>query len=326
LLDILYQIGNKADKFFKERKKYHSKNSVISVGNLTVGGSGKSQLVRYLVQKLQKEFFVLVLTKGYKRKIKKNFLSTETSANLDLCGDEPMMLNKYIQNGALAVSDNRADFLQELELQNKIPFFSNQIVLLDDGFQHYKLFRNCDILIVDDNTAKQHKTLPLGALREKPTEINRADILLYQSQSGLNFIKKYYQYRKKNIQNITDVCFKCEIIISGFEQNNTEFVIDKNDDYFLVTSIANPRRVLLSLNEFGINKIEHKIYPDHFSFKNSHVSQIISQSRERYILVTEKDFPKLEKYDNLKNKMVVIKTDFKIEKEDEFLRLIKNKI
>ena len=127
---------------------------VISVGNLSVGGSGKSQLVILLIKSLQTDFNILVLTRGFNRISKLDLSSKKQALTVENFGDEPVMISNYLSNGEIIVSKNRTNFL----IQNQ-DSYKGFIVILDDGYQHY----SC--LLYTSDAADERSSVDLGGRR-----------------------------------------------------------------------------------------------------------------------------------------------------------------
>jgi len=174
----LYQKLQSLDR--RIRKKYRLPRPVLSVGNLAMGGRGKTPFVQYLVKKLQEEDFEpVVLTRGYGRRVKKNFFLTPEAGRaeniVDSSGDEALEI--FLQSAAtVLVGKDR--------YKNALSYFRNaqhkekMVFVLDDGFQHWSLERDLDIVLVEKKDLNESLSLfPFGELREPASSLGRADFV-----------------------------------------------------------------------------------------------------------------------------------------------------
>ena len=149
---------------------------VISVGNITVGGTGKTPHTEYLIRALSKEYQVAVLSRGYKRKSKGYVLADATSGLADL-GDEPLQMKRKFPNLIVAVDENRRRGIEELMSPKMQPFID--VILLDDAYQHRYVNPSISILLIDYNRLiREDYLLPVGNLREPAGQMKRAQIVI----------------------------------------------------------------------------------------------------------------------------------------------------
>ncbi|MDX1284351.1 MAG: tetraacyldisaccharide 4'-kinase, partial [Draconibacterium sp.] len=150
---------------------------VISIGNITVGGTGKTPHVEYLVQLLKEKFEVATLSRGYKRKTK-GFHVVETTSLAHEVGDEPLQIKNKFPEVTVSVCENRVAGVERL-MENSMdkPF---DVVLLDDAFQHRRITPGINILLIDYNRQiKGDRLLPLGRLREGVYQMRRANFIIF---------------------------------------------------------------------------------------------------------------------------------------------------
>ena len=276
---------------------------VISIGNLTCGGTGKTpltiEIAKYLINKGYK---VAVLSRGYKREItdqgnKDNILVSdgeEILADYERSGDEPYLIAKSVPKAIVLSGTSRV-----LTAQSAIKLGA-EILILDDGFQYLKLHRNENILILDkEKPFDNGYLLPAGELRELPDSIKRATaIVLSNSKTSvpetktLNKIKQYtsnkpmieMDYKIKNLKGINII-----------KTINPQELKDKRVIAF--SGIGNPKSFSSSLSEIGFNIIEHMIYDDHHKYEFGDISKIIDiavKNKIENIITTEKDAIKIE--------------------------------
>ncbi len=147
---------------------------IISVGNITVGGTGKTPHVEYLVKLLKDEFNVAVLSRGYKRRTR-HFILAGTDSGVEDIGDEPVQIKQKFPDVHVAVDRKRVNGVQQL--MTKIPDLD--VILLDDAYQHRRIKPGLSILLIDFNRPiSKDRLLPVGRLREKAYEKRRANIIL----------------------------------------------------------------------------------------------------------------------------------------------------
>lgn len=149
---------------------------VISIGNITVGGTGKTPHTEYLIRALSKDYQVAVLSRGYKRKSKGYILADAHSGLADL-GDEPLQMKRKFPNLVVAVDEHRRRGIEELMHTKMQPFVD--VILLDDAYQHRYVNPSISILLIDYNRLiREDYLLPVGNLREPANQMKRAQIVI----------------------------------------------------------------------------------------------------------------------------------------------------
>lgn len=325
---VLYDLITTIRSFFFDVgifKQTSFKIPVIVVGNLSVGGTGKTPQVEYLVRLLKDAYKVAILSRGYKRKTKGFVLLDEVHSAEDV-GDEPLQYFKKFNNINVAVDANRVEGIKKL-LEDTSP----EVILLDDAFQHRKVKGSFYILLTKYNDLfVDDFLLPTGNLRESRSGAKRADVILItkcpanldniQQEKIKNKLKKYY----KEI-------FFTTISYADKLSGNKEISIDELTEHevLLVTGIANPKPLTAFLTEKDI-AFQHLKFPDHHYFSLTDI-QTIQQKFEainfskKIILTTEKDYVRLEK--KLKEiSFISIETTFLDTTNISFNSLIQNHI
>ncbi|CDG49739.1 tetraacyldisaccharide 4'-kinase [Cardinium endosymbiont of Bemisia tabaci] len=284
---------------------FHKKPKVISIGNLSVGGTGKTPLTIYLVKLLAKYQIVAVLSRGYKRKS----VGFKVINGLDsalTAGDEPYLLYTYFvdnPNVVIAVCENRAKGIDKImEYKPDI-----EVILLDDAFQQLCLMPHLNILLTTFHQPffRDH-LLPLGRLREPRKGASRADIILVtKSPTNLSPLKmeavkaSIQPYCTKSIPIFfTDIIYHNPIIIGNRKTDRLPIVL------LLVTGIATPLPLRNYLETNG-HKITHLIFPDHHWFTYADISKIISvfnglSHTDKAMVTTEKDYVRFIGHDWIK--------------------------
>lgn len=176
---ILYGIGVWLRNMLFNAELLPSKSydmPVISVGNITVGGTGKTPHTEYLIRILSKEYQVAVLSRGYKRK-SKGFVLADASTTLEDIGDEPMQMKRKFPDLVVAVDENRRRGIETLMGATMKPYID--VILLDDAYQHRFVNPSISILLIDYNRLiREDFLLPVGNLREPASQMKRAQIVL----------------------------------------------------------------------------------------------------------------------------------------------------
>lgn len=293
---------------------------IIAVGNLNVGGTGKTPQIEYLIRLLLKKYSVATLSRGYKRK-SKGFLLADASSTFDTLGDEPFQFYKKFDNISVAVDANRKNGIEHLlRLPNK-----PNVILLDDAFQHRKVKAGLYILLtVFDDLYCNDFVLPAGNLRESRVGANRATIIIVtKCPSTISEKDKTVIRTKLNVNSNQHLFFsKIGYDANVFSANQTKSVSEiKTVEKLLVAGIANPLPFLNFL------KNEHDdvlLFPDHHEFSNNDILEINTKAVNKLILTTEKDYVRLQ--EKLKNENLFylpIKSTF-LENDGEFDNLIFN--
>jgi tetraacyldisaccharide 4'-kinase len=260
---------------------------IISVGNITTGGTGKTPLVIYLTTYfLSRDISVGVISRGYKSKSSKLVIAyngNAITADLQLTGDELFMIvNRFSGNNkffAIAYHD-RIRAIEEM-----IGKFSPDVIILDDAFQNRKIRKTIDIVIEDkeNNPFLNKLLLPAGNLRETSSSLNRADIV-------------FCNYKFSEIDFSLENSIKYHITgIYDFEDNKIETPINK--EVIVFSGIANN----ISFHKVAANLgmlIEKTIqYPDHYDYSLTDINQLISDHNDNIIfLTTEKDYIKIREF------------------------------
>jgi len=300
---------------------------VIAVGNLSVGGTGKSPQIEYLIRLLKDDYKIAVLSRGYKRKTEGFQLVNDTHTAEDV-GDEPLQFYKKFKNDiTVAVDADRTNGIQQL-LQNDIP---PQVVLLDDAYQHRKVTASSYILLTKYNDLYVDDfVLPTGNLRESRRGAKRASVIvvtkcpedLSKSEQG----KIVRKINPKSYQKVFFTTIAYDEDLKGTEELAISDLKDK--EVLLVTGIANPKPLLNFLEEKEVRFI-HLNFPDHHNFTQQDISTIKKAfdellSEQKIILTTEKDYMRLEgKIDNLN--YISIKSKF-LSEEKAFDSLVLEEI
>lgn len=317
----LFDIGLKKSKSFSI--------PIISVGNITVGGSGKTPHVEYLIRLLHDKAKIAVLSRGYKRKSHGYVLANESTTMSEI-GDEPFQMHEKFSDIYVAVDAKRARGIENL--QNDEASKDVDVVLLDDAFQHRYVKPGINILLVDYHRLIIYdKMLPAGRLREPLSGKNRADIVIItkcpKDLKPMEFrvltkAMDLYPFQKLYFTSIDYDTPK-----GVFEEKQIE--LDKLQDYhvLLLTGIASPKQMEHDLKPMT-KDITNLSFGDHHSFKGKDIDRINntfeSMPEPRIIITTEKDAVRLREteglYEKVKSNMyeLPIKVSFMLDQQDNF--------
>ena len=258
---------------------------VIAVGNLNMGGTGKSPMVEYLLKELGSKYKVASLSRGYKRE-SKGFHLVEKTDSASQTGDEPLQFKNKFPEALIAVDANRREGIAELMK------FSPDIILLDDAFQHRKVQAGFYILLTAYNDLYvDDLVLPGGNLRESASGAGRAQAIVVTkcppdlSENRMAEIKQKLNPSAGQSVFFTSIKYSNKIYSSSEEKSINEI----GDDFSLVTGIANPRPLLEFLKSSNI-ELKHFKFPDHHNFSKNELESLRNEDK---ILTTEKDYMRL---------------------------------
>lgn len=268
-------------------KSYSFDIPVIAVGNLSVGGTGKTPQIEYLIRLLSDNYKIATLSRGYKRKSKGFILADETTTAAFL-GDEPFQFYKKFPKIQVAVDADRKNGIEKLLSQSDKP----DVILLDDAFQHRKVKAGFYILLTSyDDLFYKDFLLPTGNLRESRSGANRTDLIIVTK------CPKNLSYEEQNnIRN--EIGLDKDIFFTFIDYDEKVYSVDKElevnsikkSDKLLVAGIAKPEPFFRHLDA----KINEKIsFPDHHNFSDSDIENIKNKSKNSLIITTEKDFVRL---------------------------------
>lgn len=288
---------------------------VISVGNLTVGGVGKTPVVIYLAKRLQENGLrPAVLTRGYRRQ------STQTEillpgecadGRLAQCGDEPALISRKA-NIPVGVDPNRYAAGNQLLQTGEADVF-----ILDDGFQHLSLHRDLDLLVIDAaNPWGNGWCLPAGPLREPCRVIHNASALIVRGAQDsaltaqLPLAPFYGQLAWQSLIPLPAWMAQDD----SQSQPPQQFAGQSVD---LLSGIANPHRLQTQAEDHGLHVARHHVFADHHWYTRAELEAILAQPPERPLLTTEKDAIRLLALEGLpevwRQRLFVIQTEWRMD-------------
>ena len=305
---------------------------VISVGNITVGGSGKTPHVEYLIRLLQDKVKVAVLSRGYKRKTK-GYILADKSVNARGIGDEPFqMYLKYGKNIHVAVNADRCEGITKLRTDDKTK--DTDVILLDDAYQHRYVKPGVNILLVDYHRLIVYdKLLPAGCLREPKEGKRRADLVIV-TKCPKNLRPMDFRVITKAMdlypyQKLFFTTLRYGMLRPVFAKK-PEIPLEKingEHNLLVVTGIASPQHLLADLQNCTKN-ITPLSFADHHNFTAKDAARINnifdSMPRKRMIVTTEKDAARLIDLDGLSEDAkdniyaLPIEIEFMLEQQEQF--------
>ncbi|RYY88187.1 MAG: tetraacyldisaccharide 4'-kinase [Chitinophagaceae bacterium] len=273
---------------------------LICVGNLSVGGTGKSPMVEYLINRMKGRYRVATLSRGYKRKTKGYALATAGTTALEI-GDEPMLFHRKFPDVPVAVGEERLVAIPQL-LHDRP---DTQAIILDDAFQHRPIQAGLNIVLTDyGNLYTRDFFLPTGDLRDSRSSAARAQVIVVtKCPAALDNAEKESLRRElapKPGQHLffTTIAYGAAYHITGKQFTN----IDEQTEVLLITGIANPRPLKKYLEE-RIQTYSMMHFGDHHIFSIDDWTEIQErfaalEGPKKIILTTEKDAMRLLKFES----------------------------
>ena len=326
---LLWRWGYRYDIFNQNKFQV----PVISVGNLTFGGTGKTPFVIWLVGLLQQHNKkVMISMRGYRGKNEHScgFLQggRRMNANPVEYGDEALLLSKRLNHVSIVVGKNRSSNL-DYYFDKELP----DVVLLDDGHQHLKMDRNLNVVLFDAMMPlNKYKVAPLGYMRESFGALQDADVVVINKadQISIKELERLEQLIKKHCLPDTihaQITYYPQGIYSLKWGEKSKISDIKEKNIICVTGIASTSGFYNMIESLGINIVKKYSFPDHYLFKSNEIEMILKEAEESdsYIIMTEKDAVKMHRFSH--NKIYYLKIGIKfIKGEQETYEAIFNTI
>ncbi len=275
--------------FFKKRftKVSNFKIPIVCIGNIYVGGTGKTPLAILVSKELSKI--------GRKPAIIRKYYKDHK--------DEHSLIKENFNY--LILNSNRVGAIQEAENKNF------DIAILDDGFQDYKIKKNLSIICFNSNFEGNGFVIPAGPLRENLSSIKNAQIMIINGYKNLKFEKKIL-----DINNNIDIYYSKYKAINYDKFNQKELLV--------ITGIGNPENFLKLLNNHNLKIAKKYIYPDHYNFSKEEVDNFINEAKKNgyQIICTEKDFHRIKVYDI--KEIDYLKVELVLEKKERLIKKIQS--
>ncbi len=306
---------------------------IISIGNITVGGSGKTPCVEYLINLLKDHINVAVLSRGYKRKSKGYVLATAASTLSDI-GDEPLQIKQKFPNIIVAVDKNRCNGIERLI--NDTETKDVDVIILDDAYQHRYVKPGINILLVDYHRLLIYDyLLPAGRLREQSENKVRADIVIV-TKCPKELKPMDYRVLTKTMnlypyQTLIFSSIEYEELEPMYSGENIQLHDIKNYNALLLTGIATPQTMYDDLKQHVLS-ITQLTFNDHHNFSDKDIERLnttfSNMPSPKIIITTEKDsvrlFEKTNMNDEVRNNMYIlpIKVKILLDQEEMFNKKI----
>jgi len=284
---------------------------VISVGNLAVGGTGKTPMVQYVVQLLHDRYRVAVLSRGYGRTSKGYIIASSGIREEDI-GDEPFQIHRRYPDIAVAVSERRRTGMERL-----LEEYSPQVIILDDAYQHRWVKPSLNVLLTDcSRLFTDDRLMPAGRLRESARGAERADVIVV-TKCPDNMTDEEFRTTRGRLAAYGKPVFFTSLSYGPVRQFrlNCPAAPEEGARVVMLTGIANPAPMQRYLSGRGF-KVTPLCFPDHHRFKESDIRKIedlLKKSGEGSVIVTtEKDAARLENVrlsDELASRIVVLPVD-----------------
>ena len=272
---------------------------LICVGNIAVGGTGKTPMTEYLIEMLQNKYAVATLSRGYKRKTKGFAIANAQTTALEI-GDEPMQFHEKFPSVTVAVGEERFEAIPQI-LHDRP---QTEVIILDDAFQHRTVKAGLNILLTEyNNLYSRDFMMPAGDLRDVRLSARRAEIIIVTKCPSTITEKDRSSIEKGlNVQPNQKLFFS-EILYDAPYHifNKKKYEMNEKTDLLLITGIANPKP-LKSFLEEHVHSFDMLNYPDHHIFSSIDLKDILKHfdkitSGYKIILTTEKDAVRLKKFE-----------------------------
>jgi tetraacyldisaccharide 4'-kinase len=275
---------------------------VISIGNITMGGAGKTPLVIYLAQMLLKfGFSPVILTRGYARQSPNESIILAPGKFLEnsalTLGDEPALIRRHVPEAWIGISKNRLLTGNQIAEQAKSPVF-----ILDDGFQHRRLYRDLDIVIIDrSQPLKANRMFPIGSLREPVSELRRCHMVMINGAvdkaSADPVAAEILDLHKEGQIFFCTQSIRALLPFSSWNENLTDYSAGKKiQTAYLAAAVGNPERFRGDVRRMGIEAAGTRFFADHYWLKPKDWQACIEAARSKSvdaIIITEKDAIKI---------------------------------
>ncbi len=308
---------------------------VISVGNLTAGGCGKTPHVEYLVNLLHGNRKVAVLSRGYKRRSSGYVLASKDTP-MPKIGDESFQMKEKFADIYVAVDSNRRRGIKRLI--NDEDTSDVEVILLDDAYQHRYVKPGLNILLVDYHRLIIYdELLPAGRLREPQSSKERADVVIVTKCPNdlkpidYRVLKKAMALRPYQKLYFTTIAYK-ELTPFGNGEKRTLASIKADENILLLSGIASPEQIITDLAPYSSN-IQTLTFADHHQFSASDVKRISKMfdkmEEPKMIITTEKDAARLRHLEDIDEAVssrlyiLPIEVEFQLDMKEEFDNIVK---
>ena len=326
----LYLLVFSLKRMFTKQERFRI--PVICIGNITTGGTGKTPMVIYVAQLLQESGFKPgIVSRGYGgcESRRGAFVTdgTEIFLNPEEAGDEPYLIAMRLRNVPVVIGRDRVMAIESLTGE-----FSVDVIVMDDGFQNDSVYKDVSVLLVDaTNPFGNNLILPAGDMREPRGFLKRGDLIVMSrsdivSSDQARLLEDRIRRLCSNKRIFRSRHLKSEL----YRFNDTASPVPANlivgRRVLLITGIANPLSFLYLIERYNPQLVDMLSLPDHYTYSDRDIVDFIEESKNYdYVVVTEKDFVKLNRY-RVNDKFYVLRISVVIDSEDVFLRELISRI
>lgn len=269
---------------------------VISIGNLTAGGTGKTPMTIFLLDRLQKKYErIAMVSRGYGRKSSGALVVSDGKGKVipvEQGGDEPVMIAREFPQIPVIVSEKRI-----IGIQMARELFDSRLIILDDAFQHRQVIRDVNIVLIDGQSdISGQGMLPAGDRREPLASLSRADVLIFTRTGKTDQNQREAQVRKWFAGPVIFSDYIPDTLINSVSGQSVKAEDHQGKRAFAFCGIARPETFFASLEQLNLTVAGYAVYNDHYSYTPADVQDICHQAEENqcdFIITTTKDLVKL---------------------------------
>jgi len=290
---------------------------IISVGNISTGGSGKTPLVMYLANLLIKNGKNPgIVSRGYGRKSQGLVVvhdGKEMKAKVESAGDEPFLMATILKSIPVIVCEDRREAIRHLVNSSTV-----NIIIMDDGFQHRKVKRDLDIITISENDTKNdYRLLPWGKLREPFKNINRSNAIVFTKTD--NFTPPNIHVEVQSVLKGSQFFSTMIPVLMKYDSSGYHKSLPSSEVFFAFCGIGEPGSFFKYIKQLDIKSGGKRIFPDHQEYTKSVITELSAQIKSSNctaIITTEKDLVKLPEsfLDEFETFVIKIEVEFETEK------------
>lgn len=275
-------------------KSQNFKTPIICVGNITVGGTGKTPTAEMIVGYMKQYYNVAVLSRGYGRRTK-GYLEVKTTSSYRDVGDEPLQIKLKYPDALVVVCEKRVEAIHRIEAEHP----EINLIVMDDGFQHRYVEPRINVVIVDSTRPYyEDDYLPAGTLRDKPESLDRAHYFIV-TKCPVDMSPLDQRVWRMNLHKIAyqRVYFTRVIPTPPVAQFPTQNVLNEGDEVIVMSGIGNPKAFISDVKR-KYNVVGTITFPDHHVYSVSDIERIVAKLEKHpkaMLLTTEKDTVKLRR-------------------------------
>lgn len=275
-------------------KSQNFKTPIICVGNITVGGTGKTPTAEMIVGYMKQYYNVAVLSRGYGRRTK-GYLEVKTTSSYRDVGDEPLQIKLKYPDALVVVCEKRTEAIQRIEAEHP----EINLIVMDDGFQHRYVEPRINVVIVDSTRPYyEDDYLPAGTLRDKPESLDRAHYFIV-TKCPVDMSPLDQRVWRMNLHKIAyqRVYFTRVIPTPPVAQFPTQNVLNEGDEVIVMSGIGNPKAFISDVKR-KYNVVGTITFPDHHVYSVADIERIVAKLEKHpkaMLLTTEKDTVKLRR-------------------------------